>query len=213
MTTRTHSRFTDDVYCTPAPTAPEIEVKTVDVLRDEIFLSNSYSEFRHGLHAAEELKSKDLYEKYPPQFKDKNKRFIFDLLNKNNKYLPSPNKSILVTRWKPFIPIIESNNSTSTTVSFQPNVFNYKPDGDNQTVEWYLNFANSDLFAYYGGSLLAQDELQVLECIELGALREYFVQTVNTVGSRTVGSDAHNNKSVPTPSMCSSVFSKIILYV
>jgi hypothetical protein len=68
-------------------------------------------------------------------------------------------------------------------------------------VEWYLNFANSDLFAYYGGSLLAQDELQVLECLELCALREYFVQTINTVGSRTVGSDAHTNKPVPTPSM------------
>ncbi len=203
MATRSHSRFTDDVYCTPAPSAPEIEVKKIDVIRDEIFLSNSYGELRDGLHAAEELKSKDLYEKYPPQFKDKNKRFIFDLLNKNNKYLPSPNKSILITRWKPFIPFIESNTSTATKVLIKPDVFDYKPDSKGDTVEWYLNFANSDLFAYYGGPLLAQDELQVLECIELGALREYFVQTVNTVGSRTVGSDAHSNKSVPTPSMFS----------
>jgi hypothetical protein len=203
MATRTHSRFTDEVYCTPAPTAPEIDVKTTDVLRDEIFSLDPQNQFREGLYAAEELKSKDLYEKYPPQFRDKNKRFIFDLLNKHNKYLPSPNKSILITRWKPFIPMIESDNSTLFEIAFQPDVFNYKPDGNSQTVEWYLNFANSDLFAYYGGSLLAQDELQVLECVELGALREYFVQTTSTVGSRTVGSDAHTNKSVPTPSMFS----------
>jgi hypothetical protein len=197
---RSHSRFTDEVYCTPAPTAPEIPVKKIDELRDEIFLSNHYGQFREGLHGAEELKSKDLYEKYPPKFKDKNKRFIFDLLNNKYRYVPLPDKSILITRWKPFVPMIESDNSKGTKVKFEVDTFDYKPNGDSQTVEWYLNFANSDLFAYYGGHLLAQDELQVLECIELGALREYFVQTINTVGSRTVGSDAHSNKPVPTPS-------------
>jgi len=206
MTTRTHSRFTDEVYCTPAPTAPEIKVKTIDELRLEIFHLNSSNPLREGLHAAEELKSRDLYQQYPPKFTDKNKRFILDLLNKNNQYLPSSDKSILITRWKPFIPFIESDNLTVPEVRFQADVFNYKSDGNNQTVEWYLNFANSDLFAYYGGSLLAQDELQVLECVELGSLREYFVQTINTIGSRTVGSDAHTHKSVPTPSMFSSIF-------
>jgi hypothetical protein len=205
MATHTHSRFTDEVYCTPAPSAPQINVKTINELRDTIFLLDSHQQFRDGLIAAEELKSIDLYENYPPQFRDKNKQFIFDLLNRKDKYLPSSNKSILITRWKPFIPFIESDNSKHVKLDFQPDVFNYKPDGDSQTVEWYLNFANSDLFAYYGGSLLAQDELQVLECLELCALREYFVQTINTVGSRTVGSDAHTNKPVPTPSMFSFI--------
>ena len=110
-------------------------------------------------------------------------------------------RSILITRWKPFLPENLPNNSTnSTKVKFQADVFNYEPCGDNQTVEWYLNFANRDLFAYYSGPLLAQDELQVLECVELAALREYFVQTINTVGSRTVGSDKNTHKAVPTPS-------------
>jgi hypothetical protein len=91
-------------------------------------------------------------------------------------------------------------------VKFQADVFSYEPSGDNQTVEWYLNFANNDLFAYYSGPLLAQDELQVLECVELAALREYFVQTINTVGSSTVGSDKNTHKNVPTPSKFCFVF-------
>jgi hypothetical protein len=205
---RSHTRFTDEVYCTPAPTSPEIEVKKIDELRNEIFVLNQNEQFRDGLHAAEELKSKDLYEKYPPKFKDKNKRFIFNLLNDKHKYTPSLTKSILITRWKPFVPMVEYDTSPRTKVDFKQDVFHYKPSTDSQTVEWYLNFANSDLFAYYGGSLLAQDELQVLECVELGALREYLVQTTNTIGSRTVGSDAHTNKPVPTPSMFSSFFLK-----
>jgi hypothetical protein len=206
MATRSHSRFTDEIYCTPAPTAPEIQVKTLDAVRDGIFSQDQYKDLEAGLIAAEEMKSKDLYEKYAPQFKDKNKQLIFNLLNKEQNYSPTEGKSLLITRWKPFVPYIEKNSELSTKVVFEHDGFSYASGSDSQIIEWYLNFANSDLFAYYGGPLLAQDELQVLECIELAALREYFVQATNTVGSRTVGSDAHSNKSVPTPSKLYSIF-------
>ena len=151
---------------------------------------------------AKEMKSKDLYEKYPPSFRDKNKQYIFKYINEIQHYSPAPERCLLVTRWKPFLPekLPDNLTSNSTKVKFQPDAFSYKPCGDNQTVEWYLNFANHDLFAYYSGPLLAQDELQVLECVELAALREYFVQTINTVGSQTVGSDKNTHKTVPTPS-------------
>jgi hypothetical protein len=39
-------------------------------------------------------------------------------------------------------------------------------------MEWYLNFAHSNLFCAYGGSLLAQDEMQVAEHPALSSLRE-----------------------------------------
>ncbi|CAF4829626.1 unnamed protein product, partial [Rotaria socialis] len=111
-------------------------------------------------------------------------------------YSPSPSRSLLVTRWKPFLPdrTPDKLSPTSTKVTFQADVFKYESCGDNNSVEWYLNFANHDLFAYYSGPLLAQDELQVLECVELAALREFFVQTINTVGSYTTGSDKHTQK-------------------
>jgi hypothetical protein len=203
-----HSRFTDEIWCTPAPSTAKISVRTINDLRNEIFLpSNRYAEYQAGLHTAEEMKSKDLYEKYPPNFRDKNKQYIFKYINENKRYSPSPDKSLLVTRWKPFVPDVLPDNltPTSTKIKFQSDVFSYETCGDSQTVEWYLNFANHDLFAYYGGPLLAQDELQVLECVELAALREYFVQTINTVGSSTVGSDKNTHKAVPTPSKLFSI--------
>ncbi len=197
-----HSRFTDEVWCTPAPGASKIPVRTIDELRDEIFRSQNQGQFQQCLYTAEEMKSKDLYENYRPSFRDKNKQFIFKYINEIKQYSPASDRFMLITRWKPFLPNILPENLTlqSTKVKFQPDVFNYEPVRDNQTVEWYLNFANHDLFAYYSGPLLAQDELQVLECVELAALREYFVQTINTVGSSTVGSDKNTHKQVPTPS-------------
>ncbi|CAF2511735.1 unnamed protein product [Rotaria sp. Silwood2] len=201
-----HSRFTDDIWCTPAPSEPQVSVRKIDELRNEIFLQGYQGEFQQALFQAEEMKSKDLYEKYSPSFRDKNKQFIFKYINEVKHYCPSPDRSLLVTRWKPFLPNLTPENlsPTSTKVTFEANVFKYETCGDNQTVEWYLNFANHDLFAFYSGPLLAQDELQVLECVELAALREYFVQTVNTVGSYTTGSDKSTHKTVPTPILISN---------
>lgn len=197
-----HSRFTDDVWCTPVPTAPQIDVRTIDELRDEIFQPSIYEEYKPALFQAEEMKSKDLYEKYSPSFRHPNKQFIFKFINEIKHYSPSSNKSLLVTRWRPFLPEItpSSLSPTSTKVTFKSDAFTYDTCGNNQTVEWYLNFANHDLFAYYSGPLLAQDELQVLECIELAALREFFVQTTNAVDSRTTASDRKTHETVPTPS-------------
>ncbi|CAF1454527.1 unnamed protein product [Rotaria magnacalcarata] len=200
-----HSRFTDDIWCTPAPGAPLIDLRTIDELRNEIF-SSGYDELQQALFQAEEMKSKDLYEKYAPNFKDKNKQYIFKYINEIKGYSPSPSRSLLVTRWKPFLPDRTPDKllPTSTKVTFQADAFKYESCGDNDSVEWYLNFANHDLFAYYSGPLLAQDELQVLECVELAALREFFVQTINTVGSYTTGSDKHTQKTVPTPILISN---------
>jgi len=44
------------------------------------------------------------------------------------------------------------------------------------TVEWHVNFADSDLFGYYGDTLFAQDEIQVAEHPALGHLKEALVE-------------------------------------
>jgi hypothetical protein len=79
-----------------------------------------------------------------------------------------------------------------------PGFFDYRPllDGDD-VVEWHLNFADPDLFAYYGGGLLAQDEMQVAEHPALGALREALVAA--GVEPRTDGPDG------PTPVLVTGV--------
>ncbi|NJM46519.1 MAG: hypothetical protein HC860_10305 [Alkalinema sp. RU_4_3] len=65
-----------------------------------------------------------------------------------------------------------------TVTEYQPELivrsdyFGYEPVEDQQRIEWYLNFAHSDLFCAYGGSLFAQDEMQVAEHPALASLRE-----------------------------------------
>ncbi|CAF5074852.1 unnamed protein product, partial [Rotaria sp. Silwood1] len=110
-----HSRFTDDIWCTPAPGAPQISLRTINELRNEIFRPGYQEEFQQALFQAEEMKSKDLYEKYSPSFRDKNKQFIFKYINEIKHYCPSPERSLLVTRWKPFLPNIAPNNLSLTS--------------------------------------------------------------------------------------------------
>jgi hypothetical protein len=55
------------------------------------------------------------------------------------------------------------------------NAFDYVESGDDTTT-WYVNFADQDVFGYYGGPLLAQDEHQVIEHPILGSLREYLLK-------------------------------------
>ena len=199
MAVRGHSRFTDDIVSSPVPSAPKIQAKPVEAIRDEVFANTPYARDKGGLLEAEELKSRALYQSYPPQFRDMNKQFIFQLLNEGHVYSPSEDKSVLITRWKPFTPRIERPD-VQTNVVFAPNSFDYQQDGSSPTVQWYLNFADNDLFAFYAGALLAQDELQVLECPELAALREYFVQATSKINPHTSGRSKNSNEIVPTPS-------------
>jgi hypothetical protein len=196
MARSSHSRFTDEVYCTTEPSKSTIPVKQLDKLSDSIFRSNEFSDFIQGIESAEQLASRELQIHYPPKFHHKNKKFIYKVFQEQN-YTPT-DKSILITRWKTFYPIDETLESP-TNVAFESNRFDYQKSKANE-VDWYLNFADSDLFSFYAGPLLAQDELQVLECPELASLREYLTQAINTVGTRTVGKEVKKGTLVPTPS-------------
>jgi hypothetical protein len=57
-----------------------------------------------------------------------------------------------------------------------PGFFDYQPviEGDD-IVDWHVNFADPDVFAYYGGGLFAQDEMQVAEHPGLAALKQALV--------------------------------------
>ncbi|CAF1634826.1 unnamed protein product, partial [Didymodactylos carnosus] len=80
--------------------------------------------------------------------------------------------------------------NTKTQHRYESNVFQYESEkntNDNEIdVEWYLNFAHNDLFLYYGSSLLAQDELQVLECLQLASIREFLVADPSHFSSYTI---------------------------
>ena len=85
--------------------------------------------------------------------------------------------------------------------------FNYKDctSADNKSV-WYLNFADSNLFVFYGSNLFAQDEIQTLEHPLLCSLKEYLLKNrVKSIEPKTVYLNKANGLCYPTPVLIEDV--------
>ncbi len=112
-----------------------------------------------------------LVAEFPPRFINWNKRIVLAI--------SCPPESIHsgvieFTRWPAMsLPASVGDETPDTVYEAREAFFDYVPvplgTGD---VEWYLNFAHTDLFCAYGGPLFAQDEMQVAEHPALGSLRE-----------------------------------------
>lgn len=106
-----------------------------------------------------------------PRFTPANKRLVFE-----RAMAPGEARgAITLSRWnEPALPLQMPDASPRVTV--REDVFGYEPERDG-AVAWYLNFSHTLLFVAYGGPLLAQDELQVLEHPALGSVREALIST------------------------------------
>jgi hypothetical protein len=174
-------------------------IKRLPELKNQIF-SKDNIQLADSLENAISMDGFDLTTYFPPQYQDTNKKALFDDLIQKNKY-SSSHENILITRFNPIpLPIIyksEQHNDKSKTYIFIPNVFDYNSTDETNVIEWHMNFANHDIFAFYNGSLLAQDELQVLECPQLASLREYLLQQNNPNNKLFNPYVVENNKSYP----------------
>jgi hypothetical protein len=106
----------------------------------------------------------DLRARFPARFTDANKRAFIAMVDR----APVPG-TIDVARWTAVsLPTKRSGNRPhlETKVGY----FTYDSDTDSK-MHWHLNFANFDLFSAYAGTLLAQDEMQVLEHPDLARVR------------------------------------------
>jgi len=124
-----------------------------------------------------------LHRDHPPVFKHAHKRAVYA-----QAMASGPARGTLeYARWdEPSLPAVLP--TAVPRVEVRPDVFGYGPEADG-VVPWYLNFAHTVLFVAYGGPLLAQDELQVLEHPALGAVREA-LKGCNDPGLRPVTRDA-----------------------
>jgi hypothetical protein len=112
-----------------------------------------------------------LVQTHPVKLRDPNKKVLFDIASPPNcKHAGQ----IEMSRW-PQIAIPDEIAMTGETI-LEPraDVFGYETPAPNAT-EWYLNFANGDLFCAYGAAAFAQDEIQVAEHPALGSLREALI--------------------------------------
>ncbi len=80
---------------------------------------------------------------------------------------------LVFSRWAE-LPLPETLESFATRFEQREGPFGYEPAPAGR-VEWHLNFAHHDVFAFYGGGLFAQDEMQVTEHPALASLREALV--------------------------------------
>ncbi|KAJ6236604.1 poly(adp-ribose) glycohydrolase [Anaeramoeba flamelloides] len=120
--------------------------------------------------------SEELYQFFPPVFRNYNKQVIaqkmFEKEIKNNKEL-------IFSKWS-IVKHPESCEVKKLEIEMREDTFPYEATEENETA-WYPNFADKRLFGYYSGSLLAQDELQVLEHPILGSLRDCLTKVSDSV--------------------------------
>lgn len=114
-----------------------------------------------------EVDAAELWREHPPRFTNERKRELI------GRVAAPVSRSIHVSRWTGSLPET-SDPVTEPGVEIAERAFDYPPDEPGM-VRWHLNFADAELFGYYAGSLLAQDELQVLEHPILGSVREFLL--------------------------------------
>jgi len=110
------------------------------------------------------------------------KRIVYEKAYPENRVLKG---CLLVSRYEavPLSPLC----TVDTEFEMREDVFNYVPcpSRDVPVVEWWLNFADSNLFVAYGGALFAQDEMQVAEHPSLAHLKEKLEEDGNLLLPKT----------------------------
>lgn len=102
---------------------------------------------------------------HPPKLKHPHKRLVFELACPAGAQHSGP---IGLTRWRAAT-LPETVDLAPTELVVTSGYYDYCHSGPGV---WHVNFADPQLFAYYGSPLLAQDELQAAEIPLLGSLRE-----------------------------------------
>jgi hypothetical protein len=115
---------------------------------------------------------------HPPRFRTRNKVAVWEIAHTGAPF----EGQVHFAQWPAQAWPGEAPAPGPFTV--EDGVFDYAPAPEG-AVAWHVNFADPELFGYYAGPLLAQDELQVVEHPLLGSLRDALVRGGRT--ARTVG--------------------------
>jgi hypothetical protein len=147
--------------------------------------------------ARAEFDAAELVRLHPPRFTNPRKQMLFERI-----HVPVTG-SLAVSRWRGDLP--ETVASPRRPVfEMRYGIFSYRLV-DAGTKAWHLNFADAQLFGYYGGPLLAQDEHQVLEHPVLGSLREALLEMSMSRPELAPRTREGGPNANPTPYLISNV--------
>jgi hypothetical protein len=121
-----------------------------------------------------DFEAQKLVSDYAAQLHDRNKQVVFAMTLPRDAIHTG---AISVSRWKQMpLPEVIERDRKSPSFELRTDYFNYE-SAPNEQLHWYLNFAHFDLFCAYGGSLFAQDEMQVAEHPALASLRHALIES------------------------------------
>ncbi|MDJ1184339.1 hypothetical protein [Roseofilum casamattae] len=129
------------------------------------------SELEENLIYRHRFNTQELVDTYPPKLWHQHKKRVYAIASPPGA---SHEGQIVCSRWKIFaLPSSFARGDRQTEIIEKTGYFDYLPMAAmNNEMEWYPNFAHSDLFAFYDGPLFAQDEMQAAEHPALASLRE-----------------------------------------
>ena len=140
---------------------------------------------------------------HPPRFDHDHKRMVFEVCSPPEAVHSG---TLEASRWAVMdLPERVDLASAVALIGERPGFFDYSAlDVPADAVEWHVNFADPHLFIAYASSLMAQDELQVLEHPALGA----FLEAINADGSMTPRTA---DRTGPTPILIAGVERRLVL--
>ena len=137
----------------PSPTTP------ADALTNEDFE-------RAALRGRASFDAASLVAGHPPNLTHPNKALLYDLVATS----PAPvGGELVVSRWAAVASPGGAPAGEPPRFELREGAFAYEPAGA-ASVAWHVNFADDQLFAFYGGPAFGQDEIQVAEHPALASL-------------------------------------------
>lgn len=151
------------------------------------------------------ISASELLNNYPPRFSNIHKRKLYQMTMPLHK---GDFAEINVVRTK--CQIIEGNlilKKNTVLIKHKSGFFNYISEkNDLNKFVWHLNFADENLFVFYGTDRFAQDEIQVLEMPVLACLREFLLseEEYEKLGE-AFKPYTNENRETPTPFLIKNI--------